>query len=322
MRIGKLDNDELQKLILDHFTSIRSESLTMPRIGEDCASLDIDNDYVILSSDPITSSGIDQLGRLSVFVNCNDVVCSGADPVGLMVTLLLPPTATKNQIEKIAIDLASSARQCNVDILGGHTEITDAVTRAITSTTVIARADRTNAFIGAKVGDDIVMTKYAALEGTGIIGSEYSDLIADKSAEFIKSCTECFDLLSISTEGRIAKNLGAHALHDVTEGGVLGAAWELCQRSNLGAKINTTSIAILPQTQSICDALGLDPLRLIGSGSLLIACQSGSDLCNELIKANINAVIIGKVTDKDFVDESENELLPPAADEIYKLSHR
>lgn len=319
MRIGKLDNDELQRLILDHFSSVRSESLTVPRIGEDCASLDIGDDYIVLSSDPITSAGISQLGRLSVYVNCNDVICCGADPVGLMVTLLAPPDITADKLDSIARDLAKSAADCNVDILGGHTEITDAVTRVITSTTVIARQNRNSSLAGAKVGDDIVMTKYAALEGTGIIGSDYAKLLADLPEETIIACADCLKLLSIAKEGRLAMKHGAHAMHDVTEGGVLGAAWELAARGGLGAVIDLRAIPVLPQTAAVCSKFGLDPFRLIGSGSLLIACENGELLCNALLAEGINAAIIGRATDGGFTDADGNNLQPPAADELYKI---
>lgn len=319
MRIGKLDNADLQRLILDHFSSVRSESQTSPRIGEDCAVLDMDDDFIVLSSDPITSAGIEQLGRLSVYVNCNDVICCGADPVGLMVTLLAPSSITSEEIEQIALDLSECARECNVDILGGHTEITDAVTRAITSTTVIARAKRMSTLTGARVGDDIVMTKYAALEGTGIIGTDSLQLLEDYSTEFIDSCKGCLNSLSIAKEGRIALEFGVHAMHDVTEGGVLGAAWELVQRHNLGAVIDIDSIPLLEQSSELCQRLGLDPLRLIGSGSLLIAVENGSALCDKLEANGILATVIGRVSDQGFVDKSGTVLSPPEADELYKL---
>ena len=81
-RIGKLENSELESLILKKFKRIRPESLTVPRVGEDCAALDFQGDLIVMSMDPITSAGDKSLGLLSVHVNCNDAICMGAEPVG------------------------------------------------------------------------------------------------------------------------------------------------------------------------------------------------------------------------------------------------
>ena len=159
MRIGKLENSELESLILNKFKSIRPESLTVPRVGEDCAALDFQGDLIVMSMDPITSAGDKSLGLLSVHVNCNDAVCMGAEPVGLLVTLLLPPDYPTEGIGHIADDLAAAAQVAHVDILGGHTEYTDAVTRPVTCTSVVARMPKDRKLPGLRAGDDLVMTR-------------------------------------------------------------------------------------------------------------------------------------------------------------------
>lgn len=319
MRLGKLDNCDLERLILNHFSSTRSECKTAPHIGEDCAIVDIDNDLMVLSSDPVTAASIEHLGRLSVYVNCNDVICCGADPVALMVTLLAPKQTTEADIEFIAKELSRCAKECNVDIVGGHTEITDAVTRAVTSTTVIARANRAHSLCGAQVGDYIIMTKYAGLEGSGIVATDHAALLSNCSDDTLLKCKACFDMLSIAKEGRLAAAMGAHAMHDVTEGGVLGAIWELTTRFGLGAVIDTSSIPILGCTREICTAAGLNPLRLIGSGSLLIACANGKEMLKALEDHGIPCAIVGRVQKGELVDEHGAVIAPPEADELYKL---
>ncbi len=173
MRLGKLDNDELERLVLKKFQKTRSESLQAPQVGEDCAWLDLGGDLAVFSCDPITSASIAHLGRLSVHVNCNDAAAAGAEPVGLLVTLLAPPSITREQIGRIADDLAAAARDAGVDIVGGHTEVTDAVTRPVTNTAVVARCPRARRMRGLQAGDDVVMTKWAGLEGTAIIVEDF-----------------------------------------------------------------------------------------------------------------------------------------------------
>ena len=319
MNLGKLDNDTLDRLILRKFKKIRTESFGTPRIGMDCAMLDFGSDLIVLSCDPITSADWKQLGYLSVHVNCNDAAAGGAEPVGLLVTLLLPPNATYEMIDQIADDLQSAASDANVDILGGHTEVTDCVTRAVTNTTVVARVPRGAAPKGACVGDAIVMTKWAGIEGTMLIASDRADLLdglPDEVIEHAKSLRAC---LSVVPESRIAIRNGAHAMHDVTEGGVLGAVWELAEQNGYGAEIDPDSIPILPETKQITEAVGIDPYRLMSSGSMLIACPDGAAMCDALLSSGIHAVMIGKITESGVRYSDGTAIDPPEADALYAL---
>lgn len=318
MRIGKLDNDDLNRLILRKFTHLRPEALTVPSIGEDCAVLDMSDDYIVLSADPITSAGIGQLGALTVHVNCNDAVSSGAVPVGLLVTLLAPPGITETEIGVIADDLAAAARTAGVDILGGHTEITDCVTRPITSACVVARRARNSVFLDAAPGQTVVMTKYAALEGSAILAEHalQNGLSVEKTT--LNACLALKDTLSVVAEGTIALHHDVSVMHDVTEGGVLGAVWELAYRAGLGVCVDTQAIPILDVTRKICAAYCVDPLRLIGSGSLLIACSDPHSLICALQQAGIASAAIGRLTESGFADETGRVLSPPGSDELYR----
>jgi hydrogenase maturation factor len=242
LRLGKLDNDDLERLVLKKFVRVRPEPLSMPAIGQDCATLDIGGDLLVLSCDPITSASIAHLGRLTVHVNCNDAAAAGADPIGLLVTLLVPPSCELDDIARIAGDLSAAAQLAGVDVLGGHTEVTDAVTRPVTSAAVIARQKRGAALPGMRPGDDVVLTKSAAVEGTSIIAEDFSQLLSGVDAETIECARNFSGLLSVVPESKIALDTGAHAMHDVTEGGVLGALWELSFANGCGIAAESDKI--------------------------------------------------------------------------------
>lgn len=319
LRLGKLDNDDLERLVLHKFRRVRPESLSAPAIGQDCATLDVQNDLIVLSSDPITSASSAHLGRLTVHVCCNDAAAAGAEPVGLLVTLLLPPTSSLEEIGRIADDLSTAAQLANVDILGGHTEVTDSVTRPVTSATVVARQARGKALVGMKPGDEIVMTKSAAIEGTTILAEDFSHLLGSIPAETITKARAFSGKLSIVPESAIAMQFGAVAMHDVTEGGVLGAVWELAYANGCGAEIFSDRIYICAETRALCAEAGLDPLRLIGSGSLLIACKNGESLVHALKSRGIEAAVIGRAIAGTACLFDGDAMEEPHADEIYKL---
>lgn len=319
MRLGKLDNDDLERLILNKLPHTRSESLCAPGVGQDCATLDLSGDLVVLSCDPITSAGIEHLGRLTVHVSCNDAAAAGAEPVGLLVTLLAPPDAVETELARIADDLAAASAEAGVDILGGHTEVTDSVTRIVTCTTVVARQPKGRSLTGMRAGNDIVMTKYAGLEGTTILAADYAERLCALSAQELCEAHALREQLSVVPESRIAMRCGATAMHDVTEGGILGAAWEMAYVAGCGIRLDVDHIPVLPVTRTMCSILGLDPLRLISSGSMLIACADGGALVNALTLAGIHAACIGKAEGSGLFTLQGAPIDPPGADEIYRL---
>ena len=322
LRLGKLDNDDLERLVLHKFRRVRSESLSAPASGPDCATLDFSNDLIVLSCDPITSASSAHLGRLTVHVCCNDAAAAGAEPVGLLVTLLLPPASSLEEIGRIADDLSSAAQLANVDILGGHTEVTDSVTRPVTSAAVVARQARGKALVGMKPGDEIVMTKSAAIEGTTILAEDFPHLLGRIPAETLAKARTFSGKLSIVPESVVAIQFGAVAMHDVTEGGVLGAVWELAYANGCGAEVFSNRISVSAETASLCAEAGLDPLRLIGSGSLLIACANGDALVHALQSRGIEAAVIGRAIAGTACLFDGSIMEEPHADEIYRLYDR
>lgn len=326
MDIGKLPNEILNSLVLNKLQNNRKEVIVRPSIGEDCGAVDFGREICVISTDPITGTE-NQIGTIAVNVALNDIASSGAEPIGLMVTMLIPPEASLSSVENIVNQLAEEAKKTNVDIIGGHTEVTDAVNRFVLSITAIGKTiNRTVVRTSdAKPDDDLILTKYAGLEGTSILAYDYEKELTDKfGKEIVENAKSLIQDISVIKEGLIAAKFGAHAMHDVTEGGVLGAVWEMCHASGCGAKVYKNEIPVLKETKLICEHFDLDPLKLISSGCMLIACENGVRLTEELSDNGIKAVIIGKLTrEKNIIlstDYQDIMIQPPESDELYKVS--
>jgi hydrogenase maturation factor len=330
MNIGKLTNEQLQQSVLSILRPMRGEVVLRAGIGEDCAALDFGSRLCVVSTDPVTAAQKD-LGRLAVHVSCNDAASSGAEPIAMLLTLMAPPKTNIGDIEFIMRQALETAQQMNVEIIGGHTEITDAVTRPILSGTVLAACPREDLVrtSGGKPGDALVMTKTAGLEGTYIIATDF----ADKALPILgkKDHAACLALesqISVVPEGLLAAKLGAHAMHDVTEGGILGAVHELVTASGTGVLVTEEEIAVLPQTKKLCAALRIDALRLISSGCMLIACPDGEAMKQALTGAGIHACVIGSLCEREeglFIQCRDGQMRPlgePRADELFKLSRQ
>jgi len=325
MDIGKVPNDILKSIVLDRIKNKRKEVIVNPGIGEDCAALDLGDNFCIVSSDPITGTSYD-IGRLAVHVSCNDIASSGAEPVGIVVTLLLPKGTSEKQLEEIMGQICHAAGELNIDILGGHTEITDAVNRYIISGTCIGKVPQHGLVVssGARPGDFLVMTKSAGIEGTAIIASEKEEELSRLfGKEFVERAKGLIKNISVVREGLIAGRCGATAMHDVTEGGLLGALWEMAEASSVGLEVEKDSIPIEEETKAICEHYSINPLKLISSGCMLIACKDGMTMVKALEEAGIKSRIIGRVSKNGkrvLIDgKASSEILPPEPDELYKV---
>jgi hydrogenase expression/formation protein HypE len=324
LAIGKLPNNMLEALLSRLNGKLRRELLKSPSIGEDCAVLDLGEDLCVLTTDPITGAEKD-IGTLAVHVACNDLASSGAEPVGLMVTILAPPAAEFETLCAIMDQIRHEADLVNADIIGGHTEITDAVNRTVISITALGKAARGRVVMssGAEPGESIILTKYAATEGTAILANMFEDFLSARMAQgMVQKAKRLIGSISVIKEGMIASGFGVSAMHDVTEGGVLGAVWELCRASGCGARIYRERIPVLEETRMICECLGIDPLRLISSGSMLIACPDGEKLTAALAENGIKAALIGETTASNecIMLDAEKVIMigEPESDELYK----
>jgi hydrogenase maturation factor len=325
MVIGKVPNDILKKIILDKIKHKRQEVLIRPKIGEDCCAVDIGSHVCVLSTDPITGA-VNQVGRLAVHVSCNDIASCGVEPIGLLVDILAPPEADEKDLDMVMSQICDTAASLNVDILGGHTEVTDAVNRFVIIGTAVGKALRDGLVTtsGAKAGDDIVMTKSAGIEGTAIIASDNEEkLLSVVDKEIIERAKTFINDISVVKEGIIAGQFGVNSMHDVTEGGVLGAVWEIAEASDVGAIVYKEKIPIEKETAEISRVLGIDPLKLISSGCMMITCKNGEKLVKILNDNNIKAAVIGSVTEelnKILIDGGGIEkITQPDADELYRI---
>lgn len=326
MKQGKLTNVQLNESILSKLKPMNEETVLGAGVGEDCCAVDL-GDICVVSTDPITAANA-KAGSLAIHINANDVASAGAVPVAALVTILLPVDAQNDQLKEIVSQLTDTARSLNIDIIGGHTEVTESVNRAIVSVTMIGRPVNKGVIFRTadmQPGDDIVMTKYAGLEGTSIImqdfAAEAQALLGDAEkaeAEFVENS------LSVVREGVAAAGVaGVSAMHDITEGGVKGAVAEMCEACGLGATIYFSRVPVLGITQKLCAHYALDVYSLISSGSMLISAGDGAALCAVLEAQGISACVIGRAKDSGLTDGDTGEsFAPPERDELYRVLER
>ncbi len=333
---GKFPNDLLGRFLADLIPEDPA-LFVRPRVGEDVAVVDLsaaglplgaaglpvaagtaggrasvggatgdgtaapDLGLLVLKSDPITFA-TDSPGRYAVLVNANDVATSGATPRWLLATCLFPANSTPSEILATLTELRDACSEAGITLCGGHTEITDAVRHAVVVGALVGTVARDGLIDkhAMREGDRVVLTKRLAVEGTALIARELGPRLLDlgMAAEEIESCRAFLSQVSILPEARVAAASGVVAgMHDVTEGGLATALEEFGLAGGHRIRADLDRIPVFPETQRMCDLLEIDPLGLIGSGSLLIACRSGgaATLIAQLTAEGIEATIIGEV---------------------------
>lgn len=326
MKVGKVPEAVLKRSVLKQIRTNRPEVLLGASVGEDCAAVALQEDEMfVLSTDPITGTAKD-IGNLAIQITLNDLASAGAEPIGVMLTFLLPEKLSEAKLRGMMEQAEAAAHAANVQIMGGHTEVTRVVNQPVISVVGVGKAKkgRLISTAGARPGMDVIVTKWVGLEGTSIIAKEKEEELLKRYPQALVDTAKGFDAyLSVLPEAAVAVESGVSAMHDVTEGGIFGALWEMAESAGVGLEIDLKKIPIRQETVEVCEFFDINPYELISSGSMLMAAADGNGLVRALEAANIPAVCVGKVTegnDRVLLSGEERRFLePPKTDELYKV---
>jgi len=270
-----------------------------PNVGVDVGVTRSKGRYLVSSSDPITGAG-ERIGWHAVNVSANDVATSGIMPDTLNIIALFPEDTQSGAILKVMDEINETAFELGIRVAGGHTEITPNLKREIIMVTAIGSGDKFVTAADAKVHDSILLTKSAGIEGTSIL-SRLPTVAKLVDPKILNRGRKLLNELSIMRDARIAFATGkVHAMHDLTEGGVIGCLLEMSLASELGFELFGDHVPLDSSTKEICSELKIDPLKLIGSGSLLIACE----------KTDVDLIVKRLKTDKILCTDI-GRFLPP-----------
>jgi hydrogenase expression/formation protein HypE len=325
---GKVPTDVLKLCILPYLGVPSNRVLKGPGIGEDAPIIDMGDRILVVKGNPITGAEAN-LGGEIVHINANDVAARGAKPLWFVNIILLPEGTSLSKLKRISLDVDKACRQLGVSVIGGHTECTPGLVKPIAIGFMIGEAQKGHHFTGeaSKIGDKIILTKGAGIEGTGILASDFANRLKGKvNARIIKKAKDFASRISIVAEARAVVEIkGVHSMHTPTEGGVLNGLVELAEAAGYGFKVREELIPIEPETRVICDVLGVDPLRLIASGALLITVEAShtQTVLTAIRGIGVEAVEIGEITPKGMTleksDGKKSNVKRVKQDELYRL---
>lgn len=345
MRIGKITENALKRSVLKQIKT-EFKDIKSAAAGSDCAFSSEGRCFSAVS--PVAAE-ISESGYYAVYKAVNSLTAQGIRPDHFVLSVLLPADTEEPQLKVIIKDAVAAGRELSVPYAGGHTEVTTAVVRPVITACAVGygedgsgtgdtKSGRQQAaegicFAKPRAGQDLVVTKWIALEGTAVLAKEKRQKLLDRyPAPFIDVAADFKSFLDIRKEAGIVADFykdsaqaagGGVSIHDVSSGGIFAALWEMAERAGCGLEAYLKAIPIRQETIEVCEQLEVNPYLLTSAGALLIACDDGEGLVNRLAESGINASVIGCLREgNDRIIRNDDEIRyldMPQTDELVRV---
>ena len=325
MRLGKISENVLKRSVLKKIKTHREEVVSGAGIGKDCAILAFGEEETVLSVTPVTAP-VTELSSYAIPMALNNIAVAGAHPVGVMLSILLPEETEETELRQIMEQAEEVCHAWNVEIMGGHTEVTSVVAKPVMTVTGVGRKEAARAGFpqGIKANQDIVVSKWIGLEGTARLAKEHKEELCSRyPVRMIEEAAAYDKYLSVIPEAATAMKSGVCGMHDVSRGGIFGALWEMASGAGVGLEVDLKKLPIKQETVEICEFFELNPYELLSGGCLIMVTEDGNGLVSALAREEIPAVIVGRTTDSNdriLYNEDEKRYLDmPKTDQIYDV---
>ncbi len=313
--LGKIDHHALLSIVQTKCGRKRSEVRNGPQFGVDVSIIDLPGGMALAAtSDPLSlipTLGLQESAWLSVHLMANDMATTGFAPMYGQFVLNLPSTLSKSEFSIYWNYIHQYCNDLGVAITGGHTGFIEGQNSTIagggTFFTVAPQGQMLTSSL-AKPGDAILVTKQCAIAASSILAMSFPETVKSKLGKHVYDDGVALFYKTSSVEdaltarGKTEKYDEVTAMHDVTEGGVLGAIYELAIASNNGALIHNDLLPIGEVQQQICHLFSLNPRYCVGAGSMIITCKKNKadKVIERLAKENIPCCLVGEIMDRDY----------------------
>lgn len=358
MRIGKVKESILKRSVLRQLHNHSEQG--SPASGEDAGVLFMpefmpeftqgfsEKNGVAMAVNPV--EGWTFAAKRAVYGAVNSMLAAGAAPKAISLSILMPEEAEEKQLKALIKEIDSLCMQENILVLSGHTAVSPYVSTLILSVTAMGSITENRKDITANkenntankesIADskgntkqiavvnadlDLVVAGTVAREGAAMLAAEYAKRLEERYApSYIEAAKHLFDDGSMTAVADILQEKEVVSVHDVREGGIFAALWEMAAAANVGLSIDLKNIPIKQHTIEVCEYFNLNPYMLRSGGTLLLACANGARIVEQLKNARVQAAVIGQTTAGNDrlirYDDEARFLEPPKMDEYYKVN--
>lgn len=315
LNVGKLSELILKRSVLNKFRNKREEVLSGAKAGADAAVMLVKGQLVTAVS--CSSVEYETLldAKITMTRAVNSVAAEGGSPFAVLVSMIVPPETEESRIKSIMEVLEETASSLNVQIAGGHSEVSDKVNMPVFSVTAYGNCAGelldSHREKDTLYGQDIVMTGYMALEATGVAAVQHREELSFAPG-YLAGAADYLQELSVVKHAQIALEHGSAVMHDLSETGVFGGLWELGEKMQAGMEIEARNIPVHQETIELSEQLEQNPYIMQSAGSLLVVTRDGNGLVHQYEKEGIHAALIGKVMpghDKVLLNRDERRFI-------------
>ena len=319
MNSGKVPVNVLKRSVLRQLKNKRSEIANSAGLGADCAIFEPFSEGQLVTC---VQEGVVELccendlaeaeredpsvmPMRRFFQKCaNNLATAGAEPVAAELVIFLPESVEEPELKALMSEEEGIAAELNIQIIGGQTRVQMDVRKKL-------------------AGQDIIITKWIGLEGTADLAARNQEELLTRYPAYLVEEAAAFDrYYSILPEAATAVKSGGCTMHDISEGGVFAALWEMAEGAGVGLTIDMKKLPLRQETVEVCEFCNVNPYELRSGGSLIIASPEGTAVVEALAAEGIPAVIVGRFTDSNerlILNEDEVRYMDrPQRDEIYK----
>ena len=290
MHPGKVSNSILKRSVFKRLKSKNKLISSKPAMGLDCAHINTQGGNVLSCV---------SYGDFAVFKAANNIASCGGMPVAAQCAVIMPVDFDERVLKDIVSQIDSECAYFGMQISGGRTLVSDKVNEPVVTITGIgiAEADVNVSAANAKPGQDIVMTKHIGISGIRMIAELKKNEIENRyTTEFLEQAVADISDMSVQKEASVALGCGVNAMHDVNEGGIFAALWNMAEAAGAGIDVDCRKITVKQEIIEICEMFDINPYELESAGSLLIAADNGYQLVEKLKENGITAQVIGAFT--------------------------
>lgn len=312
---GKIQDSFFKSLVYPFCGSRRPEVLTPPQYGVDVSLVRLPNGYELaMTSDPLSlipTLGLQESAWLSVHLMANDMVTTGLAPMYAQFVLNLPPTISAADFNTYWQHIHTLCAGMGTAITGGHTGRVEGIQATVVGGGTMSTVAPEGIMLlsrNAQPGDALVVTKGAALVAASILALSFPEHVRQCcGTETAQRAAALFYETSALPAGLAAAALNTPtdkavtAMHDATEGGLLGAVVEMAQASGCGVTLDAALLPASEVQEQVCTLFGIDPLYSLAAGALIMAVrpQRVGEVIGVLEQEGIAATAAGFFTAKE-----------------------
>ncbi|MEF8835400.1 MAG: thiamine-phosphate kinase [Candidatus Thermoplasmatota archaeon] len=290
-KMNKLSDIGEFGLIQKIANKFQADESVFKRIGDDCAVLENEDDYTLMTTDMLVEGdhfNLDwhtpwQIGWKSVIVNISDIAAMGGLPQWGLVSIAFPDDVEVDLAERIFDGMAEASEKHGLKMIGGDTTHGDLLTINVA---VIGRVEKENLCMrgDAEIGDLICVSDD--------LGKSWAGL------ELFRAGKEGYTDYYLRPRCRLetAREISPYvnAMIDVSDG-LSSEVRHICEESGTGAEIEKKKVPISEKTRKTGEKLNIDPMKwaLYGGEDFELVFTIPEDRIAEIEKAD--PIVVGKI---------------------------